>query len=203
MARPGARPHQRPEGGRGAWINQAAAAAPSVSVFGAGRRSRTLWICRGSASSTWNSAPELGCVMISLGAGTRPARVKISPPTVSMEGGTLLGCQHRPDPLLEILDREPGGDIQRAVRPLRHQRLCHVVVLVGDVADDRLHQILDGDKPVDAAIFVDERAPYGRAPGASVPEDRAPVPAERPSTGGAASSRARIPPAGRYKRRRP
>ncbi len=60
------------------------------------------------------------------------------------------------DPRLELLDRQSRIEVERAVGTLAEHRAGHLVVLVRDVADDGLDQVLDGEQPVDAAVFVDD-----------------------------------------------
>ncbi|QYU68432.1 heme ABC transporter permease CcmC [Leptolyngbya sp. 15MV] len=66
----------------------------------------------------------------------------------------LLLRQHGAEPRLEGFDSGAGIQLHRAVRALDDRRARHLVVLVADVADDRLHQVLDGDEAIDAAVFV-------------------------------------------------
>ena len=69
----------------------------------------------------------------------------------------LLLARDELDPklLLQILDRHPRIGDQPEARIGADQRLVLHVMLVGDLADHLFDQILDGDEPVSAAIFVD------------------------------------------------
>src|SRR5690606_32331375 len=65
----------------------------------------------------------------------------------------LLGRQLHVKQLAQILDRQAGGDPDRAVlQPLDRWDLH--VVLVGDLADDLLQDVLDGDQAGGAAVLV-------------------------------------------------
>ena len=119
-------------------------------------RTRSRRMRRASASSTRNSIPD-GWPITSPRAGTRPASVNTSPPTVSMSACALVLGQHRAHPRLERLDRQPRIHVERAVGALGHHRHLILVVLVGDVADDRFDQVLDRHQPVDAAVLVDHQ----------------------------------------------
>ena len=82
-------------------------AAACVGVPSAdGRRTRNRRIRRGSASSTRNSIPD-GWLITSPLAGTRPARVNTSPPTVSISASRSSSVSTGPSRCLEILHRQP------------------------------------------------------------------------------------------------
>ena len=90
-----------------------------------------------------------------LAAGRHPAGEGEHQPAYRVDIGlTLVFAQHRTQPGLEILHRQAGIEVERAVGALDHHRPAHLVVFVGDVADDLLDQILDRHQPVDAAVFV-------------------------------------------------
>jgi len=55
--------------------------------------------------------------------------------------------------VLELVDARPGGNLPRAVRAPKDQRLG-VVVFIQDVADDLLGDILEGEHAGEAAVLV-------------------------------------------------
>ena len=63
-------------------------------------------------------------------------------------------------PLGQLVDVQPGAHPQRAVRQLLDQGGLHVV-LVGDLADDLLEHVLDGDQSGRAAVLVDDDRDVG------------------------------------------
>ena len=59
--------------------------------------------------------------------------------------------------LAEVLDRQPGRHPEVLVAQVFHRRDLVGVVLVGDLADDLLEHVLDGDQARDRAVFVDQQ----------------------------------------------
>ncbi len=106
-----------------------------------------------SASSTRNSIPD-GWLITSPRVGTRPARVKTRPPTVSISAVAFVLGQDRTNLGFEILDRHAGVQVERAVGTFSDHRRLDIVVFVGDVAGDRFDEVLDRYQTVDAAVFV-------------------------------------------------
>ena len=90
------------------------------------------------------------------GIGTRPSAWASRPPTVSTSSVGQLDVEQ----LAEVLDRQPGGDPDRAVVELLDRRALDVV-LVGDLADDLLEDVLDGDQAGGAAVLVDDDRDVG------------------------------------------
>ena len=93
----------------------------------------------------------------------KPWKVKVWPDVrnrarlVDDEAGDGGGLRIRQIPVhraVEIADRHRAVDIDRAVRLRPHARHRNVV-LVGDVADDFLEDVLEGDHALDLAILVD------------------------------------------------
>ena len=80
-----------------------------------------------------------------------------SPPSVSMSSSCSSETSSTLQMLLQILDRHARIGDQAELRIGSDQRLVLDVMLVGDVANDFFHQVLDGDEPVGAAIFVDHQ----------------------------------------------
>ena len=129
---------------------------------------------RASESSTRNSMPE-GWLITSPRVGTRPARVKTRPPTVSISASRSSSVRIGPTLVLEILDRHAGVQVQRAVGAFGHHRRLDVVVLVGDVAGDGFDQVLDRYQAVDAAVFVHHQRQMDALRAASAAADPAPA----------------------------
>ena len=134
-----ARGHRRAPAARGASAGARGAAAsgarcrasepPSASPARRRRWMRTRLIRRGSASSTSNSRP-LGWRISSPRAGTRPARVKTRPPSVSMSSSCSSAMRSRPS-CFSTLDlararrrsgRAVGVCADHAARPRRRAR---------------------------------------------------------------------------------
>ena len=119
-------------------------------------RTRRRSILRASASSTSNAVPS-GWAITSPRTGTRPARRKTRPPSVSTSSASVGVGEPHPGHRLEVLEVHPPLDEVDAGRLLGPQVALGLVVLVGDVADDLLEQVLEGDEAVDAAVFVDDQ----------------------------------------------
>jgi hypothetical protein len=158
-----------------------------------GARTRSRLIRRGSASITSNSTPE-GCGTTSPRAGTRPVSRKTRPPSVS------TSPRHRPPDRSwpSSASNSSSGvraSASHAALPSRLEGARFLgVVFVLDLADDLFDQVLDGHKPVDAAVFVDHQR-HVRAVGLHL-LSAAPRWASRAAhrAAGAASCAARKPP---------
>ena len=116
----------------------------------------SLFTRRGSASSTSNSNSP-GPATSSPRPGTRPAIAVIRP----ADRIDVLGFRHRgkieADGLGNLVQRRARVDEERAVGADGDLRTFHLVVLVLDVADDRLDDVLDRNQSVGPAIFVDHQ----------------------------------------------
>ena len=93
-----------------------------------------------------------------LAANRYAARQHRNEPAQRIDIAGILGAgEYRTDAGLEFLHRQAGVDDQGAVGIGLQPRRRGGLVLFLDLADDLLDQILDGDQPVDAAIFVDHQ----------------------------------------------
>ena len=70
--------------------------------------------------------------------------------------GQLAVGEPGPGHRLEVVEVHPGLHEVDPGRLHGPERALDLVVLVGDVADDLLEQVLDGDEPIDAAVLVDD-----------------------------------------------
>ena len=95
-------------------------------------------------------------VMTSPRTGTRSFEIEQQPAervdVLDMLAGVEIGAEH----VLQFGQFDPRIGDEGVLVDLVDQRAVILVVLVLDVADHGFEQILDGDEPVGAAIFVDD-----------------------------------------------
>jgi hypothetical protein len=135
-------------------VNQASPmhhAAPA-----AGARTRSRLIRRGSASTISNWTP-LSWPITSPRAGTRPERRKISPPSVSISSSSSPEAQRNAQRGLDLLQRRGGLRQDHAGLFSFHSAPSSSSCSSSISPITCLDQVLDGDQPVDPAIFVDHQ----------------------------------------------
>ena len=90
-------------------------------------------------------------------SGSRPSSDTTSPPSVSTSSSGSAGCSSMPVSSLKSSRSTRASASKAPSGSALQQRAFVQIVFVVDLAHDLFDQILDGDEPVGAAIFVDHK----------------------------------------------